>query len=267
MDLSISMQSLKNVFRFPFYDPRWKGKFLIGSALSFASMIIPILPGLPVLGYAARLMRSGARNDDPAVLPEWDDWGELFVDGLRQLGVLIIGLLPPSLIMFVGWLLYMGAIIAMPGLEQQNSGAGGLFIFGSMGIFFLSLAVSTALFLAAAVVLPAAMAHVAVTRSFASLFRLGEWWGILRRNFLGFQVAIGVFGVLYLLMMIVLQVLYFTLVLCFLIPFLLMPLGFYSGVVYYRINGQAYGEMAQRDAAQPAEKSAFPAGEPGEAVI
>jgi len=251
MNLAISMQSLKNVFRFPFHDPRWKIKFLIGAGLAFAGSIIPIIPTLPLLGYFARLMRAGARNDDAATLPEWDNWGELFMDGLRQTGVLFIILLPPIVISIVGWIIYMGAIMAMPLLERGDSGGAIVAIFGSFGIFFISMAVSMLLLMLAAVIFPAAMAHVAVTRSFVSFFQVGAWWKIMRKNFLGFQVAIGIFGSLYVLLVVVTQILYFTLVLCIFIPFLLIPMGFYSGLVFYRLVGQAYGEAQPPVVAAP----------------
>lgn len=240
MNLAISMQSLKNVFTFPFRDPRWKMKLLIGSALAFGSSIIPILPALPLLGYFARLMRAGIRNDDPAALPEWDDWGALFLDGLRQFGVLLLAFLPSTVITFAGWGVYMLAIISME--TTGDSGAGVMAMLVAFGIFFLAMAVGMLLLLVAAVVFPAAAAHVAYARSFPSFFRVGEWWKILRQNFLGFQVAVGIFGALYVLLVVVTQILYFTLVLCLFIPLLLIPLGFYSGVVFYRLVGQAYGE-------------------------
>lgn len=253
MNLAISMQSLKNVFRFPFHDPRWKIKVLIGSALAFAGVILPIIPALPLMGYFARMMRAGARNEDAAVLPEWNDWGELFLDGLRQAGVLIVAFLPATVLSIVGWFVYMVGIMAMPVIDRDSSFLGVFTMMGAFGFFFITMAISMILLVIAAMIFPAAMAHVAFTRSFVSFFRVGEWWKIMRKNFLGFQVAIGIFGSLYVLLMVVTQILYFTVVLCLVIPFLLVPLGFYSGLVFYRLVGQAYGETIA-----PAEEAALP---------
>jgi hypothetical protein len=244
MDLSISMQSLKNVFRFPFQDRDWAVKLLIGSALAFASFIVPIIPGLPLMGYFARLIRAGARNDDPTRLPEWDEWGELFVDGLRMFGVMLLGLLPGLLVMTFGFVMYFGSVFSLIASDgRMGRGDPGPGFFLAMMTMFITIGLSTLLLMAAGLYLPPALAHVAVKRRFSAFFEVGAWWAVLRANLLGYLVILLIFGSLYFLVTIVTQVLYLTLIFCVLIPFVLLPLSMYMAVVLYRLIGQAYGEV------------------------
>ncbi len=58
---------------------------LIGGVLVLAAVFFwPLLwwLGLPVSGYGLRIMRATARGEAPS-LPEWKDWADLFLDGLR----------------------------------------------------------------------------------------------------------------------------------------------------------------------------------------
>lgn len=250
MNLSISMQSLKNIVRFPLQDPKWQNKLLIGSLLGLANFVIPIVPGLPLMGYLARVLRGGMRNDDASRLPEWDDWGDLFMDGLRVFGVTFITMLPSFVVMFIGWSVYMAGTFSMSSNRYSyGNGEAMLPFFASFVFFFLAMAVGMALSLAALIVMPPAVAHVVVKRRFSAFFEVSQWWGILRANFLGFVVALGAFFAVYMVVMFVTQILYMTIIFCCLIPFVLLPLGFYCGIILYRLIGQAYGEVAPADAA------------------
>lgn len=258
MNLNASMQSFKDLFRFPFRDPRWQGKLLIGSLLALAGTVIPVIPTLPLLGYFARLLRSGARNEVAERLPEWDNWEELFVDGLRQFGVILILMLPGGLVMGIGWALYMGAVMAMPALEGRAAEGAAIFsMFSAMAIFFVAIAVGMLLMLVAALVLPPALAHVAVKREFGAFFRVNEWWAVLRANFGNFLVAWAVFGVIYTLLMIVTQILYLSIVLCLAIPLVIFPASVYAAWVMYRLIGQAYGQRGALEV--PGDIAAAPA--------
>ena len=81
MSQSFSSEDLKQLFAFPFQDPRWQNKFLIGSLVVFAGFIIPLIPFFFVYGYMAQIMRRIIVEKGEPFLPEWDDWGKLFVDG------------------------------------------------------------------------------------------------------------------------------------------------------------------------------------------
>jgi len=68
-------------------DPDWIKKVLIGGAFTLLSSI---LVGVPfVLGYFGRTLRNVVA-DAPRPLPEWDDLGGLFSEGLRLTAVSLI---------------------------------------------------------------------------------------------------------------------------------------------------------------------------------
>ena len=249
MNLNASMHSVKDLIRFPLQDPKWQNKLLIGSLLGIACWIIPLLPAIPLAGYLARLIRAGARNEDPTRLPEWDNWDELFMDGLRMSVVVLILTLPGLLVMFAGWGLYMGGIMVMPGLERSGAeGAMVATIFSAMFTLFMAMALGMLLLLIGGLLLPPAVAHVAVERKIGAFFRFGEWWRSLRENFGSYLVAWAVFAVVYTVVMIVTQILYMSVVLCMFVPFVSVPLGIYAAWIVYRLVGQAYGGNNSRAA-------------------
>ena len=106
-------EAVKTLLKFPFQDPKWGTKLLIGAALVFANAIIPLLPAILLTGYIARLMRSTARGNDPA-LPEWDDWGGLLRDGFRLWAASFLYALPLVAMMLFSIGFIYGPMFLMP---------------------------------------------------------------------------------------------------------------------------------------------------------
>ncbi len=265
MNLSASMQSMKDLILFPLRDERWKNKLLIGTGITFAGMIIPFIPLLFIGGYGARLLRAGAANSDAERLPEWDDWGELLLDGLRLVGAGLLVSLPALLLMGFGWVFYMFGAINMSTVGNYPSTSDVMLMMGSMLVMFLTMGLGMILALAAGLICQPALAHVAVQRRFSALFDVQGWLRILRANFGGFALAMLLFFTLYTLMMFAFQILYLTIVLCFVAPLLLMPAAFYCGLIYYRLIGQAYGDALRKLELSPSEAAVDAAAADGEA--
>lgn len=244
MDLSLSTHSIKDLLSFPFHDPEWKSKFVTGAAVSFAGIMVPVIPWLAIWGYVARLIRAGAANEDAARLPVWDDWGDLLTDGLRQFGVVMICMLPAIVLMGGGWLLYMTGMVSLSvsGRNQAAASSSAFFMFASMIIFLIAMGLGSFLALAAWLVMPAAQARVAVERRFSAAFEVKEWWRVLRANLGGFILAAGSFFVMQFILGMACQFLYMTVCLCPIGMLALFPAGFYIMLVVYRLAGQAYGE-------------------------
>lgn len=85
------MYDLKQLLGFPFKDRDWFMKIILGSIIS----IVPIINFLS-LGYFIRCIRCGWKG--LLVLPDWDDWGDLFREGCTAFLVLLIYLILPVLL-------------------------------------------------------------------------------------------------------------------------------------------------------------------------
>jgi len=74
-------------FTFTKEDPDWVSKILLGGV---AALACSLLIGIPfVAGYLGRTLVNVAK-DAPRPLPEWDDLGGLWSEGLRLYGLLLV---------------------------------------------------------------------------------------------------------------------------------------------------------------------------------
>jgi len=253
----MSIPSLKSIFRFPFQGEGWGKRFLIGVVLSFLNFIIPIIPAVFVSGYLLEVMRRAVKGED-LVLPDWTDWGKLGLDGLKYTLISLVFLLPGTLVYLVGFGFYFITTFGLSfisGLSQNSRGYEAIFVpvfLLAMLAFVISVFLGPLLFFLGAIPLPAAVANMAGEGKLAAGFRLRQWWPALWKNKLGYfitwTILFGLFFILYL----VIFTAYISCILCWLIPFLMAPLGFYLGVVYAALFGQTFREGMQNQAA-PAE--------------
>ena len=185
MPEELSLASVKEVLRFPFRDPNWQNRFIVGSALILAGVVlyfVPIISFVPFLfvaGYAYRVQRRAARSGE-LVLPPWDDWGGLALDGLKGMLVSLVYTLPAILCFIGGMVLYYVAIFGMmfPVAFMEDSASTVvvtmLLMFGSMVLMFLSMFVGWVLLLLGGVPLPMAIAHFVARDDLAAGFRLRQ---------------------------------------------------------------------------------------------
>ena len=91
--------------------PGFELKFLIGGLLSF----VPIV-NIFAFGYLYRLSRAVRKSGQP-ILPAWNDWPGLFIDGMRFTVVwLVYWLLPISLASLIALLMpfvYLGVLTSI----------------------------------------------------------------------------------------------------------------------------------------------------------
>jgi hypothetical protein len=107
MASTVSFEEVKKAVFFPFRGEKWGIKVLIGSALTFGSFIIPIIPALPVFGYFGQIMKGVIVREEDPEMPAWNDWGSLFLDGIKLLGAVIIYMLPALVLIIGGYGLFM----------------------------------------------------------------------------------------------------------------------------------------------------------------
>src|SRR6266566_6344014 len=90
-------------FTFVFDDPRWIPKILMGGLFTLASVFI--VGTFFVYGYLARLVRNVIAGI-PNPLPEWDDLGEYFSEGVRLFFIAVIYAIP---------VIVLAAVVVVPG--------------------------------------------------------------------------------------------------------------------------------------------------------
>jgi hypothetical protein len=163
-------------FTFVSEDPEWVKKVLVGGAFTLACAL---LVGVPfVLGYFARTLRNVVEGA-PQPLPDWDDLGGLFSEGLRLTAVYLLYAL--GIVAVLGGL---GCVLVLPALALSGRGADpseALGVLGGLGIvalYGLALVASLAL----AVYLPAALARTALRGTVADGFAWREVLGFIRAN-------------------------------------------------------------------------------------
>jgi hypothetical protein len=163
-------------FTFTFEDPRWVQKVLIGGVFVLASSFIV---GVFFLnGYIARLVRNviaGAAHP----LPEWDDLGEYFSEGLRLFFVGLIYALP---LIAVAMTFVIPVIIAQVADNEAMQSAGGLMA-ACVSCLIAPLALILALWL------PAALLFTVVERRFGAAFEFAQIFAFIKANLGNYLLA------------------------------------------------------------------------------
>ena len=168
-------------FAFVFQDPRWITKIAVGGLFYIAAFLL--IGIFFILGYTAKLMRN-VIADVPNPLPEWDDLGEYFAEGVGLVVIGIVFMLPVFLIAAV---MFVPAIIAAGASESEiaKNLSGGMMGCAWCLIFPLSLAISF--------FLPGAMTLAVVERRFTAAFEFSRLWRYIRGNFANYLLAFVVY--------------------------------------------------------------------------
>jgi hypothetical protein len=176
-------------FTFLTEDPDWVKKLLIGGAFTLASALI--IGAFFVAGYVARFVRRVAAGE-ARPLPEWDDLGGIFGDGLKLVGLYVACMIGAVLLVLL-LACPMGLIFAALSGASQNRAAEEFFaVFGSLGfvalyglIFVLGFAVN--------LVLPAAAVRVIFKDNLAAGFDVRGVIQFVRDNLGNYLLSLVVF--------------------------------------------------------------------------
>lgn len=150
------MESIEAILRYPTRREDWVKTVLIGGALSLFSFLI--IPAVLVSGYVLAVIRGKAGGDDSP--PAFEDWGELFVDGLKVWAVGIVYAIVP---VALGVMVFGGAVASI----ATGSDVGlalGLLGAGIGGLVLLAIGLVLYYFL------PASLANLAVTGRLGAAF-------------------------------------------------------------------------------------------------
>jgi hypothetical protein len=174
-------------FTFVTEDPEWVKKILIGGVFALACVL---LVGVPfVLGYFSRTLRNVVAGQ-PRPLPDWDDLGGLFNEGLRLTAVYLLYTLG-----VVAAVAALGCLLAVPFMLFSSAGGhvGDAFAaLGGLGIvaFYGLVMVGS---LALAVYLPAALARSALRGTVSDGFAGREILGFIQANLANYLIALVIY--------------------------------------------------------------------------
>lgn len=166
---------------FFFQDPNWIQKLLIGSLFTILSIFL--VGSIFIAGYAARLVRRAARGE-PYPLPEWDDLGGMFVEGVAVIGAYLIHLLP-AVALFVVMVIPVAVLGESEG--EPNPAA--------VMIMIPLLIVAFVLVFALMFYFTAAFTRLAIEERFSAAFEFQPNFAFLKRNAVNFLMAVLAFMV------------------------------------------------------------------------
>jgi hypothetical protein len=156
-------------FTYVFDDPRWLPKILLGGVFVLASVFL--IGVFFIYGYIARLARN-VINGVQFPLPEWDDLGEYFSEGVK---LFVIGLIYAAPILLVFCLMIIPAAITGSSDSDTVRSIGGM---TASCVWCIAFPIG----LAVAVWLPGALLAAVVTGEFSAAFEFGKIWNFIRAN-------------------------------------------------------------------------------------
>ena len=220
-------------FTFVFEDEDWIAKIFIGAAilavsLVFSFLLIPLILGMALLsGYMVAVMRR-VLNGQVDGLPQWENWGDLLIDGIKMWVIGVVYSLP----ILIAWICMMVPMAVLGNSDAEVLVTILIMLFGCIIILYS---------IVLAIVIPAAIAFWVASDDLGAAFRFGDILAFVRENLSTYLVTlimswvaslIGGLGV----------------VVCGLGMLATLP---YAYVVTGHLYGQAYMASSQQ-AAQPA---------------
>lgn len=168
-------------FTYVFEDPRWLPKILLGGLFYLAAIFI--IGIFFVLGYVAQTARNviaGAATP----LPEWDDLGSFFAEGLRLAGVVLVYILP--------WIAFAVMIMIPAGIASSfdsdsmfHALGGG--IAGCISCLMVPISLGILFFM------PASLLFAAVEQRFGAAFEFSRIWPFIKANIGNYLLAIVIY--------------------------------------------------------------------------
>jgi len=234
---------IQDALEYPRTGDDWTKTVLIGGILSLLGALV--VPAILVLGYLVRVLDRTMHGDDQP--PEFDDWGELFVDGVKAFAItLAYGLIPAA----VAAAVVAGGVLSFSivgGSGAGNTAAGG----AGVAVVVVGSLLALVLGLVAAYVVPAAVAAFAETDRIEAAFSVSDLRPVLTSGtyatawVLGFAIVLGA-GLLA-------GALNAIPVIGFVIGGFI---GFYAVVAAYYIVGHAWGERRELGSAEAGDTPA-----------
>ena len=199
-------------FTFIFEDPDWLKKVAIGSGLLllgiiFSVVLIGLIPLIIITGYTVLLVKN-VMDGAERPLPEWEDWGDLFMRGLKLFLIVLIWAIPlifvslfsslplalveeGSNVRAIGELEEFVATLLPLALVEEGSNVRVIMVVISICCGCLTAILS----IAYALLEPVLTFRFARTNDFASGFEFGKIFRLLGDNIVNIIIAVIVAGV------------------------------------------------------------------------
>lgn len=168
-------------FTFVFEDKDWVVKILIAAAILLVGVLLGVLivPGILaaalLAGYGVEITRRVIKGYAP-VLPEWENWGDLLVDGFKVIVIGIVYALP---------IILMGLCLGIPiGVLSEDAEG----VASALSIVLSCLNLLWAIVMS--LTLPAAIAKFAAEGELGAAFRFGEVLALVRNNFVTYLLVL-----------------------------------------------------------------------------
>ena len=162
---------IKEIFMYPTRDKEWSVKMIIGIALS----LLPIV-NFFCAGYAYRIFKAGLEGKPPT-MPEWGEWGDIFMQGFMIFLLRLVYFLIPLVFLGTGSVLLISAFV----LKEKT----GLFSEGIILPAAVFIGVGVILAIVAAVLFPMALALYAKNdERFGAALRI---WEVVHNIFKAFD--------------------------------------------------------------------------------
>jgi hypothetical protein len=146
-------------FSYIFEDKNWVTKFLIGVVVG----LVPIVQ-FATFGYILEIVKN-VRDGREQPLPEWDDFGDLFINGLKFVLGTLVYLLP----------LFIVAFMSIPFSIMAGEDPGALFGLGMTALACLIILLT----LIPLVLTPVLMVQYAKDNKIGDMFKFSEMWDMI----------------------------------------------------------------------------------------
>lgn len=151
---------IEDSFRFPLRGEDTLRTLLVGGVLSLFGFLV--VPAIVVQGYLVSVLGAAIRGD--AEPPEFEDWADLLLDGIKAVVVQLVYVALPFIVLF------FALVFTAFGMGDEAPGGGlatGIGLFG--GLLFV---VAILLFVAVGYLVPAALANFARYDDLSAAFDL-----------------------------------------------------------------------------------------------
>ena len=167
-------------FTYVFEDPNWITKILIGGLFYLAGFLI--VGWFFIFGYVAQTARNVmAGHERP--LPEWDNLGAYFAEGLRLFGVLLVYIIP----IFVLAIVFMVPAGVLSSIDDEGAQFLGSGIAGCLSCLMVPFALAMILFA------PASLLFAVAEERFGAAFEFGRIWAFIKANVGNYLLAVCVY--------------------------------------------------------------------------